>query len=464
MSLKRALLTFKKGFDRSYLNDAGWSSPVARRAHNPKVVGSNPAPATNFNNLMTICDPIHGYIHFNQEERKLVENNFFQRLRWIEQLGFVHYAYPSGVSNRFIHSVGACDLAGRVFDSIFSKELIKKFNLAPKKQQQFKKLVKYAALLHDIGHGPLSHTSEFFMPQLKDLNVSCIHSPRSKACHEDYTVKIILESSLSNILKELYVDFIPLIQLIHSETKGDNSFFNVNGINYFPVLKQIISSDLDVDRMDYLHRDSYFCGVKYGEFDFYWMISNFNAHLQDDSVYLAFNKEALFTAENFLLGRYYLHSTVYYHHKPVIYDQMLRKALKDWVLPTDIEQYRQIVDRDIFNYLKKETHNEWAHRILDQKPYKRLYESFETKDKSKNIKKVLDKHNIEHIETHSLQDSLKPIEMNSKKFPIFIKTPFSKDVERLNEKTDSLLKHHAHDVYRIYVPPEKFEQAKKIVF
>ena len=415
---------------------------------------------------MKICDPIHDYIHFNQEERTLIENSFFQRLRWIQQLGFVHYAFPAGVSNRFVHSLGVCDLAGQVFDSVFSKKTIKDLNLSSKKKEEFKKILKFAGLLHDIGHGPLSHTSEGFMPQLKDLKIPFIDSTRKKARHEDYTVKIISKSSIAQILQGFGVELPHLILLLHSEVKDKEGFFKEKGVDYLPLLKQIINSDLDVDRMDYLQRDSYFCGVRYGTFDFHWLISHFDAHLEENSLYLALNKEALHTAENFLLGRHYMHFIVYYHHKPVIYEQMLKRALKDWVLPLDVEEYKKIVDKDVFNLLaKQKPDNEWANRILNNKPYKRLYESDKEENKSKQIIEILEKNKIHYIETNSTRDSLNSIQhKTSFKKPIFIKDSFSKKVSRLGEKEKSLLEHHAKTNYRIYVPPEHLSEAKKIVF
>ena len=415
---------------------------------------------------MKICDPIHGYIYFNQEERALIESSFFQRLRWIQQLGFVHYAFPAGVSNRYVHSLGVCDLAGQVFDSVFSKKTIKDLNLNSKKKAEFKKILKFAALLHDIGHGPLSHTSECFMPQLKDLKVPFIDSARGKARHEDYTVKIISESSIAQTLQEFGVELPCLILLLHSEVKDTEGFFKENGVDYLPILKQIINSDLDVDRMDYLQRDSYFCGVRYGIFDFQWMISHFDAHLKEGSVYLALHKEALHTAENFLLGRHYMHFTVYYHHKPVIYEQMLKRALKDWTLPLDVEEYKKIVDKDIFNLLaRQKPDNEWANRILNNKPYERLYESDEGESESQKLIETLEKKKIHYIETNSIRDSLNSIQhKTSFKKPIFIKNSFSKKVSYLGEKEKSLLEHHSKTNYRIYVSPEDISEARKIVF
>ena len=129
--------------------------------------------------MYKVCDPLHGYIYFDEDEQMLIEHPYFQRLRSIQQLGFVQYAYPGAVSNRFIHSLGVCHLAGLAFDSIFSGSRAEALSLPEGEKKQFRKVLKLSALLHDIGHGPLSHTTEFLMPSLKELNLKGLVAGRS---------------------------------------------------------------------------------------------------------------------------------------------------------------------------------------------------------------------------------------------------------------------------------------------
>src|SRR3954468_12107305 len=113
---------------------------------------------------MEIRDAIHGAITVEPFELPIIDSRYFQRLRHIKQLGFAENSFPSATHNRYIHSLGAMHTATRAFDTIFGKT-------ARTTHQRLRALVRLAALLHDIGHGPLSHTTEFAMPNVKELKV-----------------------------------------------------------------------------------------------------------------------------------------------------------------------------------------------------------------------------------------------------------------------------------------------------
>src|ERR1700753_2723135 len=107
---------------------------------------------------MEIRDVIHGSIAINQTELPIVDSRYFQRLRQIKQLGFAEYSFPSATHNRYIHSLGAMHTASLAFDAIFRAQLK---NHKPETYARFRAVMRLAALLHDVGHGPLSHTTEF---------------------------------------------------------------------------------------------------------------------------------------------------------------------------------------------------------------------------------------------------------------------------------------------------------------
>ena len=116
---------------------------------------------------MEVLDPIHGSIELNPAEVAVLDSAAYQRLRSIKQLGFSEFSFPGATHNRYLHSLGVCHLAGRAFDSIF-----RRFGIANDSvRKRLRQTVRLAALLHDIGHGPLSHTTEEVMPKLKDLNL-----------------------------------------------------------------------------------------------------------------------------------------------------------------------------------------------------------------------------------------------------------------------------------------------------
>lgn len=425
--------------------------------------------------MYKVCDPLHGYISFDEDEQKIIEHPYFQRLRFIQQLGFVQYAYPGAVSNRFLHSLGVCHLAGRAFDSVFSHSKAQ-LPLSDGKKKQFRKVLKLAALLHDIGHGPLSHTTEFLMPSLKSLNLKKFLKADRPARHEDYTLKFIMDSELSRIIQSLGLEPLWPARLLHPDLTGAEDFFREGGLDFLPLLRQIVSSDLDVDRMDYIHRDSYYCGVNYGRVDSNWLLTHFTFHQVEDKLYLALNREALWTAESFLLGRHHMHLTVYFHHKPVVYEKMLsryRESEKEpWTLPCGVEPFSRFIDGSLFEKLKSAEGNEWAARILNKNPYHRVYEisyfspdSDKMTDEEKQIKvfeKEFSSAGVPFISANSSDHSLQPILRQVQKDHVFVKGWHSDKGKTLFEE-QAIFKLQRRQIHRIYADPNDRELAQKII-
>ena len=152
---------------------------------------------------MEIRDPVHGSIHILDEEIPIVRDDFFQRLRNIKQLGFSEYVFPGATHNRFIHSIGVMHVAEKAFDRLFKETLFEK------DIQRLKETFKLACLLHDVGHAPLSHSTETVMPKLSELNIPIDFLSKKdqktdrQATHEDYTIKSIVDSSFTLPSKEL---------------------------------------------------------------------------------------------------------------------------------------------------------------------------------------------------------------------------------------------------------------------
>jgi HD superfamily phosphohydrolase len=336
---------------------------------------------------MEIRDVIHKNISVSSAEKMIIESPFFQRLRNIKQLGFGENAYPGATHNRYIHSLGAMHLAGAAFERAFAVQ--KGASLAtryPEAFERFSALVRASALLHDIGHGPLSHTSEFAMPSLESLalqipGANSVASPEQQADHEDYTLKIILESSLTPILKRalgyLGIDPLHIACVLNPDVVTTDQFFTVGGVNFRPILNQLVSSELDVDRMDYLSRDSFYAGVSYGNFDLSWILSHLTHHIADNQCYLALNHKAIYTFDDFLISRYHMFLMVYFHHKCIIFDEMLSRYLTSdncaYRLPSNIEDYIYFDDYHLYTHLSQ-SDNPWAKRIFHKNPYRMLVE------------------------------------------------------------------------------------------
>jgi HD superfamily phosphohydrolase len=345
---------------------------------------------------MEIRDVIHGSIRIESAELPVIDSRYFQRLRQIKQLGFAENSFPSATHNRYIHSLGAMNTASRAFETIFAGSALQRE--APGAYARFRAVVRLGALLHDIGHGPLSHTTEFAMPDVRELKVPGLHLPKGKsrqATHEDYTLKIILDSGLTPLLERAGVEHgfgpVHVAGLVDPDLIIGDGFFQerIAGetIDFRPVLKQLISSELDADRMDYLRRDSLHAGVSYGQFDFDWLVGSLTSHIvsapggtghdKNNKCYLALQHRALYAFEDFLISRFHMFLMVYFHYKSVVFDEMLQQYLTgpecDYRLPSDIEAYCDYNDAHLYSHLAR-SQNEWARRITEKRPYRMLVE------------------------------------------------------------------------------------------
>jgi len=327
------------------------------------------------NNNLQIRDPLHGVIFMSQQERHIIDSQVFGRLRNIKQVGFADFAFPGATHSRYAHSLGAMHFASQIFDRIFSDSALSELE-----RKRFRQVVRLAALLHDLGHPPLSHTTEMIMPSVGEL-AGDVASGR-RANHEDYTLLLIRESELAELINTHFSDIglnaEHVARLIQKDFKPSD--FYVNNINYGPLLSQIISSEIDADRMDYLLRDSFFCGVNYGKFDSHWLIENLISVIQDGHAYLGLRARAIFAFEDFLLSRYHMFVSVYLHHTPVIMEKMLERFFmdcpKDFTLPAKPEAYIALDDIDLWQALRKSS-NQWARRIVRREPYVVLVERCE---------------------------------------------------------------------------------------
>ncbi len=338
---------------------------------------------------LEIRDVLHGSIVIERAEHPILDSRYFQRLRQIKQLGFAEYSFPSATHNRYIHSLGAMETATQAFDSIFSPPTAASVDpLKTSALARFRQVLRLAALLHDIGHGPLSHTTEFAMPEARALGLppSIQPSKRSRqATHEDYTLKIILDSGLTPLLEKAGRNFgftpLHIASLIDPRLEVPDDFFSESmggkKISFHPILRQLISSELDADRMDYLRRDSLHAGVSYGQFDFDWLVGSLTSHVKEGCCYLALQHRALYSFEDFLISRFHMFLMVYFHYKSVVFDAMLGQYFAspdcDYSLPADIEKYCECNDAHLYAHLAKSP-NEWAKRITEKQPYRMLIE------------------------------------------------------------------------------------------
>ncbi|MFP5519310.1 MAG: HD domain-containing protein [Bdellovibrionia bacterium] len=429
---------------------------------------------------MEIRDPVHGSMYFSDAEVAILDTPEYQRLRAIKQLGFSEFSFPGATHNRYLHSLGVGHLAGQVFDSIFR---IYPFSKSSTKQR-FRNAVRLAALLHDVGHGPLSHTTETVMPPVEELDIKIYRQQKEyghnttfsgrRANHEDFTIKFVTESRIAETISKHFQDITPLhiVCLIDKGLACPDDFFIDNGTDFRPILSQLVSSELDVDRMDYLERDSYFCGTNYGKIDSNWLIQNMTFHRNEDKVYLALNRRALYSFDDFLISRHHMHLMVYCHHKSIIYEEMLNRYLtsKDctFVLPGDIEEYRRYNDYRLHEHLASVS-NTWAQRIAERRPLKVLIELHSTQENSRpeKIKQVLESKGHDVIwassKTRLSKYHATPDEKAQQIYVTDQYDPFDKPTP-IGQSTEIFERYEgARIIDRIYVAPEKYEECSAIL-
>ena len=240
-----------------------------------------------------IRDSVYGDIELNRFEVEVMDMPQFQRLRRIKQLGLINLIYPGANHTRFEHCVGTMNLASKLANELDLDEYETE-------------LVRISGLVHDIGHGPFSHVSE-----------GVLSFP-----HEELTKHVVQKTSMHDLLSEKF-DTKEIVNII-------------NGEGY---LGPIISGELDVDRMDYLLRDSHNTGVAYGVIDYERIISNLKL---DDGLVL--DIKGVQAAEGALVSRYFMYPSVYQHHTTRIVNSMFRRALK-----REIDSGK-LNEKDIYKY------------------------------------------------------------------------------------------------------------------
>ncbi|MCX8178074.1 MAG: HD domain-containing protein [Candidatus Bathyarchaeota archaeon] len=271
-----------------------------------------------------VKDPVYGYIYITEHEKTIIDSYPVQRLRRLRQLAGAEYVYPGANHTRFEHSVGVMYLCSRVIENPSISRLV---------DEEEAEMVKIAALLHDVGHGPFSHVFEQL--SIKKLGKT----------HEDFTAWIVRKSELKDEISRLGYNAEEIADLAVGRMKNvDKAFLN-----------QIISSSIDVDKMDFVVRDTYHTGAGYGFVDVFRIIHMLGVLGGS----LAVDMSALSALESFIIARIESFKSIYFHRVGRAAQIMLAMALEkaneelgltDFKTP---EEYLAMDDYTVWAMLKK---------------------------------------------------------------------------------------------------------------
>ncbi|PBO85845.1 MAG: hypothetical protein COA77_01395 [Thaumarchaeota archaeon] len=245
--------------------------------------------------IKELRDPIHGFIPVYDQEFEIIQDPVFQRLRRIKQLSFGYFVYHGAEHSRFGHVIGVMHLVERALNKI--QENAKKLDLTVDIDKKDIQLARFAALLHDVGHHPFSHA----LDSSKMIPVK----------HEKYST-ILVENHFSKFLEKADIKPKDVSDLILGNPPPDK-----------PYLADLISSQIDMDRCDYLLRDSYYAGVKYGVYDLDRLIDSLIVNEEKKLVVL---QKGFFSVEQFLLARYHMFSQIYLHKTKRCFENLTKIA------------------------------------------------------------------------------------------------------------------------------------------
>ncbi len=393
-------------------------------------------------------DPIHDHIHVrHQIILDLIDSKEFQRLRRIKQLGTSQYTFHGAEHSRFSHSLGVYELARKICDHFFRNY--------PEEWDDSERLVTLcAALLHDIGHGPFSHTFEKIF----------------ETDHEKFTTAIILDENteVNEVLQRVSPNFPNQVASVITQEYPN------------PQVVQLISSQIDADRMDYLQRDAYYTGVTYGKFDLSRILRVIRPYQEG----IAFQVQGMHAVEDYIVRRYQMYMQVYFHPvsrgMEVTLDRMLTRArdlFKKGELVPSIPQLEPFFNQNYttHDYLKLDDNvimyavlawtssedqylRELAHMFLDRKPLKSVEFDRETDlEIVEYLRDLVDQlfYDREYFTMVNRSSDISYDYSLKEKAPILLIYPDG-ELENLSEISPIVdtLSDHLHGNDRLYVPRE----------
>jgi HD superfamily phosphohydrolase len=273
-----------------------------------------------------IFDPVHRFIELSTAEARLLDLPVVQRLRRLRQLGLAYLAFPSAEHSRFTHALGALAMGTRAFDQLARSG--REFFRDEADVAYQRRLVRGALLLHDVGHGPFSHACETV------LGIR----------HELRTPEVLQMPDMRAALDDLEIDAGDVLGLILGDPASP-----------YPALRELVSGpNLDADRMDYLQRDAYFTGVAAGQYDADQLVASLRLFERDGQVVTGIDARGVVALESFVMARYMMFASVYFHHTTRLFEHILHDALRElWPDPRALDPIGEFLQWDDFRVLDR---------------------------------------------------------------------------------------------------------------
>jgi len=377
-------------------------------------------------------DPIHGFIYADPLERALIDSRPLQRLRSIRQLGFAYLVFPGAEHTRFGHALGAMELAGRVYDAL---ALRGDGILDPDPRSPTRRLVRAAALLHDLGHAPFSHSAEEHFQGGID--------------HEQMTGLMLGLDEMETVFERWGDGLEPqAVARLLAEPQGATEH----------LLSQVVSGELDVDKMDYLLRDSLFCGVQYGSYDLARLLDTI-LPLRDPETEdwgLGVYEGGVHAMEALVMARYYMFTQVYFN--PIVkalelhFNEWLSEREHRW--PSEPEAFLAESDISIITAMR-ESSSPHAQAVTQRQYYPLVFETREhlSSDEKTHFEAVLPRL-FDRFGTQGLLVSRSAKDPHRLGEARVLVRRFDGGLEPM-EEASHFIRHLARiDRYRIYTAPE----------
>ena len=353
-----------------------------------------------------INDPVYGGIAITKMEMELIDTPIFQRLRGLRQLARVNYVFPGAEHSRYVHSLGVLFIMGLMTEHLLKKGMLNEDDVVK---------MRVAALLHDIGHYPLSHLGEGVYGYCKDNeNANSIieirdekkkqplylmASSHSKTAHHEHLGKYIVVNNIQirSILERYGLDPLEIGEIFTGERGSRNMVYS-----------QLLHSSLDADRLDYLLRDSYQTGVKYGLVDLQYLVRLLmvvenpetvdNPKLKGNDKVLVCNKKGQHVVEHFLMSRYFHYSQVIFHKTNAAFEGMIKcmyiKLIQSekFIYNSLDDIHNGVNDEEFLNFTDSflEVAFEKYYRETTDEEYKKLYEMYRERIRPKVVYEIKD--------------------------------------------------------------------------